>query len=95
MTIAVVLGGLALGLALVAWLGTRMLRSGEMGSSGAADMFANFIDVFDPSRARADQDILEDEHKGEIAPSPDPLERPLRVDLHSGRVTVRRTPPAG
>lgn len=90
--VAVLVVGGVLGLLLVVWFGTRMLRSGEMSGSGASDMFANFIDVFDPSRARADRDILEEEHKGEIAPSPDPLDRPLRVDLRSGRATVRRPP---
>jgi len=89
MTALVVLG-LAIGLLVIAWLGTRMLRSGETSSSGAADMFANFIDVFDPSRARADRDLAEEKHKGEVAPSPDPLHAPLAVDLHRGRATVRR-----
>lgn len=90
MTTALAILGLAIGLVVVAWLGTRMLRSGDMSSSGAADMFANFIDVFDPSRARADRDLAEEKHKGEVAPSPDPLDTPLVVDLRRGRATVRR-----
>lgn len=94
MTIVAVAGGLVLGLLLVAWLGTRMLRSGDTVSSGASGMFGNLIDVFDPARGRADRDIQEDEHKTEVTPTPAPHERPMRVDLRTGRATVRRTPHA-
>ena len=41
----------------------------------------NFIDVFDPARARADRDLDSREHQGEIIPSPDDDDRPVRVDL--------------
>lgn len=90
LVIAGVLLGLLIGVPLIAWTGTRMLRSGEMSGSGAADMFASLIDVFDPSRARADRDLAEQKHKGEVVPSPDPLVPPVGVDLVRGQAVVRR-----
>ena len=85
-----VISGVVLGVLLAAWSGTRMLRSGEMSGGGAADMLGGAIDVFDPGKSRADRDLAEEQNKSEIVPSPDPLDRPLRVDLRTGRATVRR-----
>ena len=50
----------------------------------------NFIDVFDPARARADRDLDSKEHQGEVLPSPDDDDLPVRVDLESGRAPVKR-----
>ncbi len=73
----------------------RALRSTERSSSGMADAFGNFIDVFDPARARADRDLASQKHQGELAPSPDDDDRPIRIEDHGGvrRVTIRRAPP--
>ena len=58
-------------LGLVVWAGHRMLterRSGASSATGGA--LGNFIDVFDPARARADLDLDSKEHQGEVLPSP-------------------------
>lgn len=91
--IVFVLAGLAL-LALVFAAGTHMLRHPDGHGSGAADALGNFIDVFDPARARADRDLDSREHQGEIIPSPDDDDRPVTVDLTRGTARIRRTPPA-
>jgi len=78
--------------ALVLWSGHRMLRNGGAPSSGASDALGSFIDVFDPARARADRDLDSREHQGEIIPSPDDDDRPVRVDLSTGRAHVRPRP---
>ena len=90
MATAVLVGAGLLMLLLVGWAGHRTLTSRGSHSSGTADALGNFIDVFDPSRARADRDLDSREHQGEIIPSPDDDDRPVRVDLDTGRARVRR-----
>jgi hypothetical protein len=51
------------------------------------------LDVFDPGRGRARADLEDEKHQGAIIPSPNGDDRPLRVDLSSGRVTIRREDP--
>ena len=76
---------------LLARVGHRMLTSGEGRSSGAADALGNFIDVFDPARARADRDLESRRHAGDVLPSPDDDDdRPVHVDLRTNRARVRR-----
>jgi hypothetical protein len=78
-------------LGLVLWSGHRMLnerRSG--GSSATGGALGNFIDVFDPARARADRDLDSKEHQGELMPSPDEHDLPVTVDLESGTARIRR-----
>ena len=78
-------------LGLVLWSGHRMLterRSGASSATGGA--LGNFIDVFDPARARADRDLDSKEHQGEILPAPDDADLPVRVDLESGTARIRR-----
>ena len=78
-------------LGLVLWAGHRMLMERRSGSSSAtAGALGNFIDVFDPARARADRDLDSKEHQGEVLPSPDDGDLPVRVDLDSGKARVRR-----
>jgi hypothetical protein len=80
----------ALVLALLAWAGHRMLTSDRPGGGGASDALGNFIDVFDPARARADRDLESKEHQGEVAPTPDDDDQPIRIDTVRMRATVRR-----
>src|SRR5689334_14620719 len=63
------LAGLVL-LGLVIAGGSRMLRHDDDRPSASAGALGNFIDVFDPARARADRDLESREHQGEIIPSP-------------------------
>jgi hypothetical protein len=79
-------------LGLVAWAGHRMLVNPSGGGGAAVGALGNFIDVFDPARARADRDLDSREHQGEIIPSPDDDDALVRVDLSSGRARVRRPP---
>ncbi len=79
-------------LGLVAWAGHRMLtghRGGATSATGGA--LGNFIDVFDPARARADLDLDSKEHQGEVLPSPDDHDLPVRVDLESRRARISRS----
>jgi hypothetical protein len=89
---ALVFGGaLLLVLALVAWAGHRMLTGQRDGTSSAtADALGNFIDVFDPARARADQDLQSKEHQGDVLPSPDDNDLPVHVDLDRGTARIRK-----
>ncbi len=78
---------------LVVWAGHRMLRNGGAASSGASDAFGNFIDVFDPARARADRDLESQKHMGEVLPSPDDDDDDdhphWNLDLLRGEVRIR------
>jgi hypothetical protein len=79
--------------ALVVWSGHRMLRNGGAASSGAADGLGNFIDVFDPARARADRDLESHKNMGEVLPAPDDDEDDEHprwsLDLLRGEVRIR------
>jgi len=78
-------------LGLVVWSGHRMVTERRTGgSAGTAGALGNFIDVFDPARARADRDLDSQEHQGEVVPSPDDADLPVRVDLDSGTARIRR-----
>lgn len=93
MVALVLVGAGLLLLALVVWAGHRTLTTGDRtGGGGTADAMGNFIDVFDPARARADRDLQSKDHQGEIVPSPDD-DLPVRVDLSTGKATVRRPRP--
>lgn len=89
-TVAVFTGAGLLLLVLVVVAGNRVLRSDNPVSSGMADGLGNFIDVFDPARARADRDLKSHDNQGVVTPNPDDDDRPVRVDLDSGIATVRR-----
>jgi hypothetical protein len=85
-------GAAVVGLAL--WAGYRTLMSPGPRSSGAADALGNFIEVFDPARARADRDLASRRHMGAVLPSPDDDEHASYVDLRRGVARIRRPGPA-
>ncbi|SDC65862.1 hypothetical protein [Nocardioides lianchengensis] len=85
--LAVTGGVLALGL--VVWASHRMLMAGGDGSTGG-DPFGVFVEVFEPARDRANRDLDSREHQAEAVLSPGADDRPVRVDLTTGRATVRR-----
>lgn len=82
-------------LALVVWAGNRMVRTSTGGGS-ISDGFGAFNEVFDPARARADEDLKSKEHQGEVMPLPEDEDRPVTVDLTAMRARIRRpaAPPA-
>ncbi len=86
--------GLALVLvtALVAWVGHRMLFAPGPRTSGMADGLGNFIDVFDPARSRAEDDLRSHRNMGEVLPSPDDDHPRWTVDLHRNVVRIPRPP---
>ncbi|XBB69864.1 hypothetical protein ABFU82_11300 [Nocardioides sp. WV_118_6] len=90
MTVAVFAGAGVVLLVLVILAGHRTLRSGGPTGSGVADGMGNFIDVFDPARARADRDLKSHDNQGAVTPNPDDDDRPVRVDLAKGVVRVKK-----
>lgn len=91
MTTVLVFAGAGLVLlALVVVAGNRVLRADHPVSSGMADGLGNFIDVFDPARARADRDLRSHDNQGVVTPDPDDDDRPVRIDLDSGVAKVRK-----
>lgn len=90
LVVAAVLAGIAVA-GLVVFVGTRMVRSSEGGARGGfADGLGMALDVFDPAHGRARQELEDQKHQGAIIPSPGEDDAPMRVDLTSGRVTIRR-----
>ncbi|WP_134767374.1 hypothetical protein [Nocardioides sp. 1609] len=87
-----VVGGLVL-LFLALWVGHRSLGAGGPSSAGGNALAGGF-EVFDPARARAREDLDSKETEGEALPAPNDEDVPVRVDLKSGKVHVRRQPPA-
>ncbi len=89
---ALVFGAVALlVLGLVLRAGHRMVSERRSGTTTAtAGALGNFIDVFDPARARAERDLDSREHQGEALPSPDDDDLPVRVDLESGTARIRK-----
>jgi hypothetical protein len=83
-------------LALVVWSGNTSLRRGDGTASGVASStgaLGNFVDVFDPARARSDQFLKEWENTSAVLPSPDGEDPPVMVDLKRGTAVVRRPRP--
>jgi len=88
--VVAIVGVLVVGL--VALASHRMLRGGSGRGTAMADGLGNFIDVFDPARARADRDLQSQKHRGDVLPSPDDdPDLQIRVDLDSGTARIRRT----
>ncbi|MCW2815953.1 MAG: hypothetical protein JWN84_3408 [Nocardioides sp.] len=87
-TVAVVL--VSAGLAL--WFGHHSLRSGGPSSSGVGNAFGGF-DVFDPGQGRMKEDLDSKDTEGEMFAAPDEEDRPVRVDLRTGKIHIRKTPP--
>ncbi|GAA5152651.1 hypothetical protein GCM10023340_33310 [Nocardioides marinquilinus] len=86
-----VVGGLLL-VGLAIWVGNHSLRSGGP-SAGTGNALGGGFEVFDPARARGREDLESKENEGEALPSPEPGSQPMRVDLGSGTVHVRRPAP--
>ena len=59
-------------LVLAAWAGHRALLRADGSGAGVADAFGNFVDLFEPARARAARDLRDHEHQGPVLPSPAP-----------------------
>ncbi len=66
-----VAGVLVVGLVAVVAVGSRMLKSSGEGTTMLGDAFGNFIDVFDPARARADRELKRHQDAGPVTRSPD------------------------
>jgi hypothetical protein len=81
----VVLTGLAV------WFGNYNLRNPGPTSSGG-NAFGGF-DVFDPGQGRQKEDLDSKETESEMFAAPEDDDRPVRVDLHTGKIHIRRTPP--
>ena len=77
-------------LLLVIAAGHRMVRNPSPNSSGMGDGMGNFIDVFDPARARADRDLKSKDNQGEIIPRPEDDDVPIRIDHVTMRATIKR-----
>lgn len=91
LAVSIVATGLILGL--VVFAGTRMLRDSSSGGGAMADGLGNFIDVFDPARAKADRDLQSQKHQGDVLPSPDDdKDVALKLDLDNNTAQVRRKP---
>jgi len=90
LTTAIVLAGLAL-FALVVWTGTRMVAHPDPAAGSVGDAFGAGLAVFDPGKARADDDLASRKHQSEIVPTPDEEDHPVwKVDLHHGTVRIPR-----
>ncbi len=78
-------------LCLVVWAGHRMVRNPAPNAGGMGDGLGSFIDVFDPARARADEDLKSKENQNEIVPRPeDDDDQPIRIDHRTMRAHIRR-----
>lgn len=80
---------------LIIAVGTHLLSSGAARSTGVHHAMSNFIDVFDPARSRADEDLRHQLHAGSVIPSPDDDEPPVVVDLDTGTARITRRPTTG
>ncbi len=69
----IVVGGL------VFWASHRMLLGSREGSTSISDGLGTFIDVFDPARARADEDLKSRQNQGPVMPTPDDEDDPVRL----------------
>lgn len=84
-------------LGLIVWAGHRMLTTGAQGGGGSSNALGGFSDVFEPARARADDDLKSKENQLEVTPSPEDDDRPMVIDPVRMTVTVRKpapTPPS-
>ncbi|WP_183093448.1 hypothetical protein [Nocardioides stalactiti] len=77
-------------LLLVVWSGHRMLRNPSPSSGGMSDGMGSFIDVFDPARARADQDLKSKDNQGEVIPRPEDDDLPITIDHVAMRAVIKR-----
>ncbi len=92
MVIALTVVGAVVLLAVVVWMGTHMVAHPDPNAGSVGDAFGAGLAVFDPGKARADDDLASKKHQSEILPTPDEDEdHPVwKVDLHRGTVRVPR-----
>ena len=88
---AVAAGGVLL-LLLVIWSGQRMLRNPSSGGGGM-NGFGGFTEIFDPGKARADEDLKSKDHESTVVPSADDDDRPIQIDHRTMQVRIRRPRP--
>lgn len=86
--VLLVVGGVGLLLTVVV-VGHRMIGS-ESATSTFTDGMGSFMNVFDPSRERADEDLRSKKSEGEVLPSPDDEDLPVTVDLERGVARIKR-----
>lgn len=89
MTIAawVIAGVVVLAVVIVA--GHRMIGS-ESNTSTFTDGMGSFMNVFDPARERADEDLRSHKQQGEVAPTPDGDGHPVEIDLLRGTARFKK-----
>ncbi|MDO9458023.1 hypothetical protein [Nocardioides sp.] len=81
-----VLAGLAI------WFGNHSLRNPGPSSSGGNALGG--FDVFDPGQGRGQEDLDSKETEGEMFAAPEDLDRPVRVDLRTNKIHLRKPPSA-
>ena len=86
-----VVGGLVL-LLLALWVGHRSLGAGGPSSAGGNALAGGF-EVFDPGQGRMREELDSKETEGEMFAAPDDDDRPVRVDLRTNKIHIRKTPP--
>jgi hypothetical protein len=92
MLIAAIVIGAVLLLALVVIAGTRMVAHPDPAAGSVGDAFGAGLAIFDPGKARADDDLASRKHQSEVVPTPDEDDQPAwRVDLHRNRVRIPRS----
>ena len=89
-TLFTVLGLVAL-IGVAVWFGNHSLRNHGPTSSGG-NAFGGF-EVFDPGQGRMREELDSKETEGEMFAAPDDDDRPVRVDLHTNKIHIRKTPP--
>ncbi|MBZ5737050.1 hypothetical protein [Nocardioides mangrovi] len=79
-------------LAGVIWIGTHLVAHPEPGGGAMVDAFGSGLSVFDPGKARADEELDQHGHLMEIIPSPDDEDHPVwKVDLQRNSVRIPRS----
>jgi len=81
--------GIVVALLAVIVIGHRMIGS-EGTTSVYTDGMGSIMNVFDPARERADEDLRSHKQQGEVLPTPDDG-YPVEVDLKGGVVRFRKS----
>jgi hypothetical protein len=88
-TVLAVVGGAVVVLLVVVWAGNRMVRSADGSSASVGDVFGAAMDVFEPGRAQAREDLFAKRHEAQQLPDGDG-DHPVSVDLTRGTARIRR-----
>ncbi|MEO9324918.1 hypothetical protein ABFT23_15595 [Nocardioides sp. C4-1] len=92
MVVLYTVAGLVVLTALAVWFGNHSLRNQQGGTSSGGNALGGF-DVFDPGRARMQEDLDSKETEGEMFAAPDDDEQKVRVDLKAGTIRIRKDVP--